>query len=208
MNCHAIPVFGGPDLDGKDQIDRDFISRSEGGTFIQGYIPQVDNTSGVTIGTGVDLGSLSQSDLRAWGASDQLRKQLDPYLGKKGADARAFLTDPASLKSVPLQISQTDADLLTTGAHRRALGELANKYRSATGKDFYALTPAQQTVMADIVYQTGLGGIQNRFAGGQFWKQATGGDWVGAAKTLMNMPSNYKTRRRREGVLLGADLWE
>jgi hypothetical protein len=186
-----------------DSIDWDFIHEgSEGESSTKGYIPRVDDTSGLTIGHGVDLGSVSRQDLQKWGASPELITSLSPYLGKKGAEARAFLTDPNDKESGPLSISEADAALLTNGARNRSVGELANVYQSATGKSFYDLSPAQQTVLADIDYQTGPTGLRKSFAHGQFWNNVVNDDWHGARDVLQTMKTGFKSRRKREADLL------
>ena len=185
-----------------NSIDWDFVLGSEGAPSTKGYIPRIDETSGLTVGYGVDLGSVSREDLQKWGASPELIGSLSPYLGKKGAEARAFLTDPNDRMSGPLKMSEADAALLTDGARNRSVGELAKVYKSATGKSFYDLSPAQQTVLADIDYQTGPTGIRRSFAHGQFWNNVVNDDWHGARQTLKTMDTQFKSRRRREADLL------
>jgi hypothetical protein len=186
-----------------NSIDWDFVlGKSEGALSTKGYIPRVDDTSGLTVGHGVDLGSVSSGDLQKWGASPELAGSLSPYLGKKGAEARAFLTDPNDRMSGPLKMSEADAELLTNGARNRSVGELANAYQSATGKNFHDLSPAQQTVLADINYQTGPTGIRRSFAHGQFWNSVVNDDWHGARNVLQTMKSQFQGRRDREAALL------
>lgn len=186
-----------------DSIDWDFVlGKSEGESSNTGYIPRVDDTSGLTVGHGVDLGSVSQKDLEKWGASPQLVGTLTPYLGKKGAEARGFLVNPNDRMSGPLKLSEDDTKLLTQGARNRSVGELAKAYQSATGKSFYDLPPAQQTVLADIDYQTGPTGIRRSFAHGQFWNSVVNDDWHGARNVLQTMKTEFPSRRKREADLL------
>jgi len=196
-----------------NKVDWSFISTSEGGLKTSGYIPpraaQTHDNSGITVGDGVDLGSVSANDLSNWGASPALIAKLRPYLQVQGDNARKFLNNPNDVGSglkTPLTISQSDAELLTAGAKSRALGDLAAMYRSATGRDFTSLSPAKQTVLADVAFQTGLKGLQHHFANGAFWDAVKSGDWSSAARVLATMPTDYRSRRLRERLLLERDL--
>jgi Bacterial toxin homologue of phage lysozyme, C-term len=83
-------------------IDGGFVSKAEGGAYMSPYVPwgpisgaskegtpvlTTRNISGVTIGTGVDLGAISDSDaylkrLEKAGVSKETRDQLQPFLDK------------------------------------------------------------------------------------------------------------------------------
>ena len=90
--------------DGGD-VDWDFISSLEG-TKLKGYIPEEKgkpiDQSGVTIGSGFDLGQQNEEGLRKIGISEELIKKFKPYLGKKGLEAQQILTN------IPLQISDSE----------------------------------------------------------------------------------------------------
>jgi len=200
--AQAAPGAGRP----RDGVDWNFVlNGSEGKSSTDGYFPLRDDTSGVTVGQGVDLGSVSRADLQRWGASQGLVDTLSPYLGKRGADARAFLNDPNDLRSGfkrPFAISPDDAKLLTDGARQRTVGDVARVYESATGKNFQDLAPEKQTVLVDIAHQTGPTGLRTSFAHGQFWQNVMDDDWRAARTTLQTMKSDFRCRRDREAGLL------
>ena len=89
-------------------INGSFVSEAEGGSYMSPYVPwgpisgmnkkdgtpvlTAGNSSGVTIGTGVDLGAVKDSDaylerLVKVGVSQETRDRLKPFLGKKKVDA-------------------------------------------------------------------------------------------------------------------------
>jgi hypothetical protein len=186
-------------------VDWSFIATSEGGQHTDGYIPKVNDLTGVTTATGVDLGSVTAADLANWGASKSLIARLTPYLGLQGSRARALLNDPNNINSglrSPLSLSPSEAALLTAGAKSRALNELSAAYNAASGRNFYSLSPPQQTVLADVAFQTGQNGLEHHFADGAFWNYVVKGDWTSAKRTLSTMQSQYKSRRTREANLL------
>ncbi len=64
-------------------IDFNFISKLEGGRRTTGYVPNPEGSrSGVTIGTGIDLGQMGESDLEQFNFPSDLKDKLRPYLGK------------------------------------------------------------------------------------------------------------------------------
>ena len=75
-----------------DKIDYSFLSELEGGSVTKGYVPAAGvSKSGVTIGTGFDLGQRNETDLKTLGLSSALIAILKPYLGKQAKDAQAVL---------------------------------------------------------------------------------------------------------------------
>lgn len=82
-------------------IDFNFISELEDGRRTKGYVPDPEGSkSGVTIGTGVDLGQMAEGDLERLNLPTALKEKLRPYLGKKKHDALRLLED------MPLHVSE------------------------------------------------------------------------------------------------------
>src|SRR5207302_1219589 len=72
----------------KTDVDWSFISDREGGQVLTGYVPDASGSqSGVTIGTGIDLGQRSESDINALNIAADLKTKLKPYCTKKTNDA-------------------------------------------------------------------------------------------------------------------------
>ena len=68
-----------------NQIDWDFISKLEGAAVNVGYVPDVENSqSGVTIGTGFDLGSKNEEFANSIGLEQSLIEKLKPFFKLKG----------------------------------------------------------------------------------------------------------------------------
>jgi type VI secretion system secreted protein VgrG len=68
------------------KVNWNFIRELEGFE-TTGYVPDAGaSSSGVTIGTGFDLGARQESDLD--GLDDDLKEALKPFLGFKGAEHR------------------------------------------------------------------------------------------------------------------------
>src|SRR5882757_3397502 len=71
-----------------------FIGEQEGAGICDGYVPVANaSESGVTIGTGVDLGQMSTEGLAALAISEPLKVKLSPYCGLRKGAAVDFLQD-------------------------------------------------------------------------------------------------------------------
>src|SRR5690606_21320176 len=80
--CPA-PLAERPDGE-KIDVDWEFISDREGGRLLKAYVPEAEKSkSGVTVGTGVDLGARSEGDIDKLEISDDLKKKLKPYAQKQ-----------------------------------------------------------------------------------------------------------------------------
>ncbi|MBT4950850.1 MAG: pesticin [Pelagibacteraceae bacterium] len=179
-------------------IDWDFISKKEGGSKLNGYVPDPDGSkSGVTIATGFDIGARSSKDLE--GLSPDLQAKLTPYLGLHGQDAVAML------RNQPLKITAKEAkeiDKMSKGTAVNKLQKEWNKRAEETGgKKFGELSSAQQTIAASVAFQYGsLSKTPN------FKKAMQSGDWSKAINELENFGDSYSSRRNSEAQYLQASL--
>lgn len=179
-------------------IDWDFISKKEGGSMLNGYVPDPDGSkSGVTIATGFDLGARSIKDLQ--GLPQDLQAKLAPYLGLHGQDAVAML------RKQPLKISAKEAKLIDKMSKGAAVNKLQREWNKRAeetgGKRFEDLTSAQQTIAASVAFQYGsLSKTPN------FRKAMQSGDWSKAVNELNNFGDSYSTRRQSEAKYLMASL--
>jgi Bacterial toxin homologue of phage lysozyme, C-term len=130
-------------------IDGGFVSKAEGGAYMSPYVPwgpisgaskdgkpvlTTRNSSGVTIGTGVDLGAISDSDaylkrLEKAGVSKETRDQLQPFLGKKKADACQALRE-AKTKGA-LVFPEKDVELIDLDAMKTRIPDLKSQFKKA-----------------------------------------------------------------------------
>lgn len=186
----------------KPNVDWDFISAREGALKTKGYVPSDKSTgkaldnSGVTISTGVDLGAWSPESFRSLGISENLVNKLNPYFGLKGKNAQAVAGN--------LSISKEEAKELYSTIKNNSLKKLQNAFNKESKVPFVKLSPGQQTALASIAFQYGLGegGNGKGLMSHNFWKQTTSGKWDEAKKNLMNYGDKYGPRRKLEASLL------
>lgn len=180
-----------------DKIDYSFIGELEGGSKTVGYVPAANvSKSGVTIGTGFDLGQRNESDLKTLGMSNDLIVKLKPYLGKKAKDAQGALT------KAPLTITAAQAMDIDKAVKKSHVSLLKLKYDGAAANTnkFTNLPPEAQTIIASVSFQYGAD-LAARTP--KFWEAATAQDWKACAQLLNNFGDAYPTRRKKEAALLG-----
>ncbi|MEA3064796.1 MAG: hypothetical protein QOJ27_1242, partial [Sphingomonadales bacterium] len=186
------------------EIDWAFI-RSVEGFRTTGYVPKVgrstvpDANSGVTIGTGFDLGQKSLAELRRMGMPQALITRLTPYLGLKGAVAQAALTRAAAAHNA-LVLTDREATTLDALMRGRKAQSVAQTYNAHSDVDFQDLAPAYQTAIASVHFQYGHFTVRHVFA-----NQVTHQNWEGAIRTLRNWGS-FLPRRRQEANLMERTL--
>ncbi|WP_277965031.1 pesticin C-terminus-like muramidase [Pseudomonas sp. RIT-To-2] len=177
-------------------VDYGFISTSEGGQKLNAYVPTA--SSGVTLGTGVDLHGRTQASMSALGWPQSLIDQLLPYTTVQGSAASTYL------QSHPLSVSQANADIMDQSVLNAMISTVATNYNNASAiADFYQLPSGTQTAIFDLAYQYGTNLAS---ATPNFWNQITSGQWQQALDNLNNFGDAYPTRRGREAQLLQADL--
>lgn len=129
-------------------IDGAFVSKEEGGSYLSPYVPwgpvkgvvkktgkpalTPGNNSGVTVGTGVDLGSLNESYLSALekeGVSKETRNALRPFLGKKRAEACQALREAKS--HGPIIFPQKDIELIDAYAMKSRAPALKSNFNKS-----------------------------------------------------------------------------
>lgn len=178
-------------------VDWDFIKGLEGRK-LKGYVPtdkagNVFDQSGVTIGTGFDIGQRSIAELKSMGLPDTLVTKLAPYAGKKKTAAIQ------ALNTAPLRLSNGEVDLLDKIVKQKELDKLVSSYNKSSKTKFENLLPEQQTILASVAFQ--YGDLSKKTP--NFWRAVTSGNWAQAHKNLMNFGDKYKTRRNKEASLLG-----
>lgn len=153
------------------------------------------DSSGVTIGTGIDLGAYSASQLLGYGLPAPIVNPLRPYFGLKRADALAILY------RTPLVISPETAALLDEAV---ICGDckayIAPAYERDSGVSFESLPAQAQAVIFSVLYQYGVAGWK-KFAP-ITWGHLCRQEWCEAADELMTGFKPYADRRRTEGELL------
>ena len=174
-------------------INYDFIESLEGFT-TTGVVPDpLKSKSGVTIGSGVDLGARNVNDLKKLNLPKKLIDKLTPYLGRKRGHALDFVNRR------PLDISKEDARLITNSVREKELDSLAKQWKKDTGKDFSELPENKATAVASVAFQYGNLASETP----NYWKQVTSDDWEGAYANLRNFEDRYSGRREKEAAFLG-----
>jgi hypothetical protein len=181
-------------------VDSSFISGQEGGQQNPPYALNPASrfpNAGVTVATGVDLGSHTEADLRRWGVSDDTIRQLTPYFGMKGQAAIDALNDPRN-GPIPT-IRQTDLDAMDKGVLNDTISGVQKAYDAANPPtSFFDLTPGQQTAIVDLAYQYGTN-LAKRTP--NFWGDVTSGNWDAAVNELNNFGDLFSAGRRKREAL-------
>ncbi len=166
-----------------------------GGQNPERYVPM--GISGVTIGTGVDLGQTDAATLGGMGVNSGTVNQLRPYLGQRKAAAVAVL------HRLPLTLRQDVADDLDAAMLNHHVAQISGYYDRAVGvPGMFSRLPWQaQAVIVSIQYQRGVNSPRKY---PNTWKAFVTQDWADAADRLKNISlwSGYQRRRRLEGKLL------
>ena len=152
--------------------------------------------SGVTIGTGVDLGQTDAATLQKLGVSESLTTLFRPYLGKRQTAA------VCALRAAPLTIGAEDADRLDAAMLGHHIEKISRRYDRDAGSGAFAELPWQaQAVIVSIQYQRG---VNSPYKYPNTWAALVRRDWADAARRLKTGSywSGYQQRRALEGALL------
>jgi hypothetical protein len=179
-------------------IDWTFIEAREGKAVAKAYVPDPKNSkSGVTVGSGVDLGQQSTASLAALKLSSELVAKLRPYLGLKQEAA------VAALKKTPLALTKPEIHELDQAIRDTHMAALQKAYNAASKVDFADLPDCAQTILCSVSYQYGVG-LSKRTP--NFWAIVIRQDWEAATNALRNFNDRYPTRRNLEADYLEAGL--
>lgn len=153
---------------------------------------EVIASSGVTIGTGLDLGQQCASDLVRMGIAPALIERFRPYIGLRREES-VFV-----LERAPLTISADECASLDAVVHTDYILRSANAYDFASGLRFEDIPAEAQAVIVSLFYQLGDGKKKYPKA----WALLCAGDWLGAAHECITGFTKYSNRRADEGRLL------
>lgn len=151
------------------------------------------DTSGVTVGYGVDIGAseLSSTDFSTIFGNDYNNNPNLAFLlgtsGDTGAQAKAdLLSLGPSLQNAgtvgwgqtqALSITKSEANALDYYAENKAINDLSSTFGNEA---WSALSDQVRTVLLDMSYNFGLAKLKS-FG---FWRQVKAGDWMGAFLNL------------------------
>lgn len=152
---------------------------------------EVLGASGVTIGSGLDLGQQTAADLRRMGVPAALVARLSPYLGKRKMDA------VAALLAQPLTLTEAECKTLDEAVHSDYITRAAKLYDAEADMPFAACPKEAQAVIVSLFYQLGVGRVYP-----VTWRALCAGDWPSASRELQTGFTHYANRRADEGRLL------
>ncbi|MFP2958843.1 pesticin C-terminus-like muramidase [Myxococcus sp. 1LA] len=207
VEAQGVQAEGGAAAATEPDVDWDFIAEQEGRAVQDGYVPDATGSkSGVTVGTGVDLGARDMADLDRLGLSDELKAKLEPYLGKQGQDAADYLAEN------PLNLTADEVKELDRAVKGEALDNIVNEYNTEVERlnaadggsrpKFAELPREMQTVIASVGFQYG----SLKTATPNFFAQVTEQKWDEAKANLEDFGDRYPSRRGREADLLGQGI--
>ncbi|WP_225887917.1 pesticin C-terminus-like muramidase [Myxococcus xanthus] len=207
VEAQAVAAEDGVAAATEPDVDWDFIAEQEGRAVQDGYVPDATGSkSGVTVGTGVDLGARDMNDLDRLGLSDALKTKLEPYLGKTGQDAADFLEEN------PLNLTAEEVKELDRAVKGEALDNVVKEYNTEVERlnaadggsrpKFAELPREMQTVIASVGFQYG----SLKTATPNFFAQVTEQRWDDAKANLEDFGDRYPSRRGREADLLGEGI--
>lgn len=180
---------------------KNFLGPLEGAGVTRGYVPcdkagRHLGVSGVTIGTGVDLGQQTGAGLLDMGVPHAVVKKLLPYIGLKKQAA----VDAVKCQGLTLTKAEVKAlDDAVIGRYVKNISEHYDKHNPY--QPFEAIPSQAQAVIVSVLYQRGLG-FSAKNPG--WWGPMLAGDWKTAAAWLCD-PVNgggYHARRKAEGEIL------
>ena len=178
-------------------IDWTFISSEEGGQQLHGYVPMPDTSqSGVTVGTGVDIGQRTEAEIDQLDLPARLKRKLKPFCELRRDQA------VRALAQAPLTITPREAAQLDRAVKAAAIAELQTAYDGAIAADcagFDELSAPAQTAIASVAFQYGTN-LYERTP--RFWRAVTAQDWRAAIAELRDFRDRFPSRRQREADLL------
>ena len=182
-------------------IDWEFIREKEGFETAL-YVPEnKDGTpkgqSGVTVGSGIDLGQWTEARFKKMGVPAKTLTKLSAYFGKKKEKAQEYLA------ANPLELDNDEAEELTSIVKGEVLKGVKSWYNknNTSGNDWSDLTDEQQTVTTSVLFQykPGHPDLVN------FNRQLKENDWPGILDNLRDFRDDYGPRRISEAqYLVGA----
>ena len=159
----------------------------------EGLYGEVIGASGVTVGSGLDLGQQTEADLDRMGLDPELVALFRPYLGKRRAEA------VAALAAAPLELTDAQCDALDIAVHEDYIRRAAIAYDRAMPDAPFALVPPEaQAVIVSLFYQLGAGVTRYPRA----WRFLLDADWEAAARELESGFARFAARRADEARLL------
>lgn len=176
------------------RINWKFIQSLEGCS-AKGYVPYDRDgkvQSGVTIGSGFDIGQHSRRQLESFDFSAPLFASLIPYVNAKGTVAKNLLV------KYPLTLTEKELEELDSKVKTKYAKQIEQEFNANSQLTFCDLDQYQQTVIASVGFQ--YGSLKKRCP--KFFRLVTSGLWQEAVNELLDFGDAYSTRRKKEAAYL------
>ncbi|HBP6523782.1 TPA: peptidase [Pseudomonas aeruginosa] len=156
------------------------------------------NNTGVTFGSGVDLGKRSKQDLLNDGVPQNIADKLDAYYMLRGQDAYN------KVKTNPLTLPDNEAHLLSDIYITKFSKQIEGLFNDANvGLRFSDLPLRTRTALVSLGYNYGYNLAKNA---PKAWNKVVTKDWSGLVNEFNNFGDKNPDRRKREGSLVQADI--
>lgn len=156
------------------------------------------NSTGVTFGSGVDLGQRGKQDLLKDGVPQSIADKLDPYYMLRGQSAYD------KVRTNPLTLSDNEAHILSNIYIDKFSHNIEGLFNDANiGLRFSELPVRTRTALVSIGYQKGFN--LSRTAP-TVWNKVIAKDWSGLVIAFNNYGGGTADRRKREGALVQKDI--
>ncbi|CEJ66607.1 pesticin C-terminus-like muramidase [Salmonella enterica subsp. diarizonae serovar 16:z10:e,n,x,z15] len=156
------------------------------------------NNTGVTFGSGVDLGKRGKQDLLNDGVPQNIADKLDAYYMLRGQDAYD------KVRTNPLTLPDNEARLLSDIYITKFSKQIEGVFNDANiGIRFSEIPLRTRTALVSLGYQHGYYLPKTT---PNVWNKVTSKDWSGLVNELNNFGGGFPDRRKREGSLIQADI--
>lgn len=156
------------------------------------------NNTGVTFGSGVDLGKRGKQDLLNDGVPQNIADKLDAYYMLRGQDAYD------KVRTNPLTLPENEARLLSGIYITKFSKQIEGVFNDANiGIRFSELPVRTRTALVSLGYQHGYYLPKTT---PKAWNKVISKDWSGLVNELNNFGGGTPDRRKREGSLIQADI--
>lgn len=156
------------------------------------------NSTGVTFGSGVDLGQRSKQELLNDGVPQNIADKLDGYYMLRGQSAYD------KVKSNPLTLSDNEAHILSNVYIDIFSHKIEGLLNDANiGLRFSELPVRTRTALVSVGYQRGY---YLPKTASNVWNALIAKDWNGLVTAFNNFGGSTSERRKREGALVQQDI--
>ena len=167
------------------------------------------NKSGVTIGSGYDLGQTSENEMRRFGLPDSLIEKCRPYIGKKRLEALD------AINARPLILTNDEIDAVNravmTSKARKCIYSWDNwitdlRKTSPNAPYFHEMSSNQQTIVFSRYYHEGQGWADNKH-NQPIYDAMTRNDWTAVTRHWDALVLDKTPPRKMQERIKGHKYW-